>query len=141
MTPDRFEDFADIVNKNRRANACWCLSRRLQAKEITALGGTGPDAREQAMRRLCEREHPPGVVTHLDGTPVGWCNIGPRSETTRLAQSKLMPTSAAPTRPRAHVHCRITTSAVCRPLPSAWPSHRMANGRACRMPRVQVTAP
>ena len=28
------------------------------------------------MRALCEREHPPGVVTYLDGTPVGWCNIG-----------------------------------------------------------------
>jgi GNAT superfamily N-acetyltransferase len=91
VTPDRFEDFADIVNKNRRANTCWCLSHRLKAKEITELGGTGPDAREQAMRRLCERKHPPGVVTYLDGTPVGWCNIGPRAEITRLAESKLMP--------------------------------------------------
>jgi GNAT superfamily N-acetyltransferase len=31
------------------------------------------------------------VVTYLDGEPAGWCNIGPRSEITRLAQSKLMP--------------------------------------------------
>ena len=42
------------------------------------------------MRALCEREHPPGVVTYLDGEPVGWCNIGPRSEITRLARSTLM---------------------------------------------------
>ena len=90
VTPDRFEDFADVVNRNRRANHCWCLSHRLQAKEVEELGGTGPDARERAMRSLCEREHPPGVVTYLDGEPVGWCNIGPRSEITRLAQSKLM---------------------------------------------------
>ena len=85
VTPDRFEDFADIVNKNRRANTCWCLSHRLKAKEITELGGTGPDAREPAHRLLA------GVVTYLDGTPVGWCNIGPRAEITRLAESKLMP--------------------------------------------------
>jgi GNAT superfamily N-acetyltransferase len=91
VTPDRFEDFADVINRNRRANHCWCLSHRLQAKEIAELGGTGTDARERAMRRLCEREHPPGVVTYLDGVPAGWCNIGPRAEITRLAQSKLMP--------------------------------------------------
>ena len=42
------------------------------------------------MRRLCEREHPPGVVTYLDGEPVGWCSIGPRSEIPRLAASKLI---------------------------------------------------
>ena len=90
VTPDRFEDFADVINRNRRPTHCWCLSHRLQAKEITELGGTGPHARERAMRALCEREHPPGVVTYLDGHPVGWCNIGPRSEIPRLAQSKLM---------------------------------------------------
>ena len=90
VTPDRFDDFADVVNKNRRANHCWCLSHRLQAKEIEELGGTGDDQREQAMRRLCEREHPPGVVTYLDGEPVGWCSIGPRSEIPRLAASQLI---------------------------------------------------
>jgi GNAT superfamily N-acetyltransferase len=42
------------------------------------------------MRRLCERAHPPGVVTYRDGEPVGWCNIGPRNEITRLAGSRLI---------------------------------------------------
>lgn len=87
VTPDRFEDFADVINKNRRANHCWCLSHRLTAAEIADLGG---GSREQAMRRLCERENPPGVVTYRDGEPVGWCNVGPRSEITRLARSRLI---------------------------------------------------
>lgn len=87
VTPDRFEDFADVINKNRRANHCWCLSHRLTAGEIAELGD---GSRERAMRRLCERENPPGVVTYLDGEPVGWCNIGPRSEITRLARSRLI---------------------------------------------------
>lgn len=87
LTPDRFEDFADVINPNRRSTHCWCLSHRLQAKDIEELG---KGDREQAMRRLCEREHPPGVVTYLDGTPVGWCNIGPRAEIPRLARSKLI---------------------------------------------------
>jgi GNAT superfamily N-acetyltransferase len=87
VTPDRFEDFADVVNPNRRATHCWCLSHRLRSGEIEELGGGD---REQAMRRLCEREHPPGVVTYRDGVPVGWCNIGPRAEIPRLVHSRLM---------------------------------------------------
>jgi GNAT superfamily N-acetyltransferase len=87
LTPDRFEDFADVVNRSRRATHCWCLSHRLSGREIEELGG---GSREQAMRRLCERPHPPGVVAYRDGEPVGWCNIGPRSEITRLAGSRLI---------------------------------------------------
>ena len=94
VTPDRFEDFADVVNRTRRPGHCWCLSHRLRAREIEELGG---GSREQAVRRLCEREHPPGVVTYRDGEPVGWCNIGPRSEITRLAGSRLIrPTDDLP---------------------------------------------
>lgn len=87
VTPDRFEDFADVVNRRRRNTHCWCLSHRLPAPQIDELGGGD---REQAMRRLCERENPPGVVTYRDGVPVGWCSIGPRSEIPLLAASKLM---------------------------------------------------
>ncbi len=87
VTPERFDDFADVVNRSRRANHCWCLSHRLSSREIEELGG---GSREQAMRRLCEREHPPGVVAYADGEPVGWCNVGPRAEITRLARSRLI---------------------------------------------------
>ena len=97
VTPDRFDDFADIVNPSRRAYSCWCLSHRLRSAEIRELGGDGPDDREKAMRALCEREHPPGVVTYLDGVPVGWCSISPRSEIPRLERSKLiLPTDDLP---------------------------------------------
>lgn len=87
VTPDRFDDLADVINPNRRATHCWCLSHRVGAKQIDELGG---GSREQAMRTLCEREVPPGVVTYADGTPVGWCNIGARSDIPRLVQSKLI---------------------------------------------------
>jgi len=86
VTPERFDDFADVVNPHRRATHCWCLSHRLPAAEIEALG---LGSREQAMRRVCARR-PPGVVTYRDGTPVGWCSIGPRTEIPRLVASKLI---------------------------------------------------
>jgi GNAT superfamily N-acetyltransferase len=87
VTPDRFEDFADVINPNRRATHCWCLSHRLRVKDVERLGG---GARERAMRRLCERENPPGVITYLDDVPVGWCNIGPRADIPRLTASRLI---------------------------------------------------
>ena len=87
VAPDRFEDFADVVNRNRRSNHCWCLSHRLRTREIDDLGEGN---RERAMRKLCERDHPPGVVTYWDGEPVGWCNIGPLAQITRLTGSRLI---------------------------------------------------
>lgn len=68
-TVDRFEDLADVLNPNRRSTHCWCLSHRLPAREVEELGA---GSREEAMRALTRREHPPGVVTYRDGKPVGW---------------------------------------------------------------------
>ncbi|WP_256838969.1 GNAT family N-acetyltransferase [Ornithinimicrobium faecis] len=86
VTEDRFEDFADIVNPNRRENHCWCLSHRLPAPEIRELSGGG--TRQDAMRCLTRREHAPGVVTYRDGLPVGWCSISPRTEIPIMMASK-----------------------------------------------------
>ncbi len=88
VTPSRFDDFAAVVNPNRRAGHCWCLSHRLSAREIEELGR---GSREDAARALGRRRDPPGVVGYDDdGTPVGWCSIGPRADNTRLATSKLI---------------------------------------------------
>ncbi|WP_312870301.1 GNAT family N-acetyltransferase [Gordonia asplenii] len=85
LTADRFDDFADVVNKNRRTTHCWCTTHRLSPKEIDAYGG-----REEAMRALAASAQPPGVLTYVDDVPVGWCNIGPRASITRLNSSKLI---------------------------------------------------
>lgn len=87
VTADRFEDFADVINPNRRATHCWCLSHRLPAARIEELG---QGSRERAARALCAAEPPPGVVTYRDDLPVAWCSISPRSAIPRLASSKLI---------------------------------------------------
>ena len=87
VTPDRIDDFVRVANPNRRASHCWCLSHRLTAPEVAELGN---GSREQAFRALAGRANPPGVIGYDDGEPVGWCSIGPRSENTRLARSRLI---------------------------------------------------
>lgn len=88
VTPERFDDFADVVNPTRRATHCWCVSHRLRAADIQSLGAGD---RETAMRALCAREVPPGVLAYRDGVPVGWCNIGARSDNPRLVHSAVIP--------------------------------------------------
>lgn len=87
LTPDRFEDFADVINPNRRTTHCWCLSHRLPAREIEELG---EGSREQAMRTLAARRSRPGVITYDGDIPVGWCHVSPRESIPRLVSSKLI---------------------------------------------------
>ncbi|GAB2921972.1 GNAT family N-acetyltransferase [Rhodococcus aerolatus] len=88
VTPERFEDFADVVNPTRRTTHCWCPSHRLRSADIAALGGR---SREAAARALCAGDLPPGVLAYDDGVPVGWCNVGPRAAIPRLVHSRVMP--------------------------------------------------
>ncbi len=87
LTPARFDDFADVINPNRRATHCWCLSHRLRAADIEELGD---GSREAAMRKLAARRTRPGVITYRDDIPVGWCHISPRSDIPRLVKSELI---------------------------------------------------
>lgn len=87
-TAERFDDLATVINRNRRPEHCWCLSHRLATADIEQLG---EGSREQAMRRLCERPIPPGVLAYRDGEPVGWCNVGPRADMSRLTHSGTLP--------------------------------------------------
>ena len=88
VTPSRFEDFGDVVNPNRRAHPV--LVPVAPAERARDRGLARAVARTPR-RRSARRRNPPGVVAYDDdGTPVGWCSIGPRADNTRLATSKLI---------------------------------------------------
>jgi GNAT superfamily N-acetyltransferase len=88
-TADRFDDVATLLApKQEEAPACWCLYFRLTSSEFGAVRGA---ARPQHLRELCSREDAPGVLAYVDGEPVGWCALGPRSEMGRLERSRTIP--------------------------------------------------
>jgi GNAT superfamily N-acetyltransferase len=87
VTPERFDDFADVLNPHRRGTHCWCLSHRLRAKDIDELGD---GSRESAARALAARPGGFGVITYRDDLPVGWCHVAPRADIPRLVASKLI---------------------------------------------------
>lgn len=83
-----FEDVATLVGpKKPDSNVCFCLSYRIGSKENNALRGR---ARAERVRGLCAQDPPPGVLAYLDGEPVGWAAVHPRSETS-FARSRLIP--------------------------------------------------
>lgn len=87
VTADRFDDFADVINPNRRSTHCWCLSHRLRVREIEELGN---GSREDAARALASGPTSFGVVTYRDDVPVGWCHVAPRADIPRLVASRLI---------------------------------------------------
>jgi GNAT superfamily N-acetyltransferase len=88
LTAETFEDFADVVNPNRRDTHCWCMSFRLSAAEMRELA----DTREGAMRAVAGGDPSPGLVGYdADGRPVAWCSISPRTAIPRLEASAKMP--------------------------------------------------
>ena len=67
-----------VINRNRRANHCWCLSHRLQAAEIE---GLGDGSREQKMRHLCDRKTA-RTMKLIEGKDRGGSSSGCFSRTT-----------------------------------------------------------
>lgn len=83
-----FEDVATLLGPRKpTSTVCFCLSYRLGSKENNALRGPERAAR---VRELCAADPPPGVLAYLDGEPVGWAAVHPRTGTS-FARSRLIP--------------------------------------------------
>ncbi len=88
-TAGRFEDVAVLLGPgDKGAAACWCLYYRVSAGEFNRLRG---EERPDHLRALCARDQAPGMLAYLDGVPVGWCALGPRTEMERLQRSRTIP--------------------------------------------------
>ncbi|SDN18195.1 Acetyltransferase (GNAT) family protein [Actinomyces ruminicola] len=88
MPATRFEDVATLIGPRKpTSNVCFCLSHRLGSAENNALRGP---ARAERVRQLCAEEIAPGVIAYLEGEPIGWAAVHPRSRTS-FARSRRIP--------------------------------------------------
>jgi GNAT superfamily N-acetyltransferase len=83
-TAERFDDVATLLGRSDKA--CWCLYWRLASGEYDRV----PD-RPARVRQLLAGDPAPGLLAYLDGTVVGWCGLGPRSQMGRLIRSRTIP--------------------------------------------------
>jgi hypothetical protein len=77
-TTDRVGDVADLFGSNTTTRGCWCMCFRVPLREFHGGWRTGAN-RVRFEERARTDDPPPGLLAYRDGTPVGWCALGPRS--------------------------------------------------------------
>lgn len=97
LTASRVDD-VKAVTRGTWGAQCWDLFPRFTATRQRALGIAGPPTttaearRRDALAKLARRRrNAPGLVAYLDGEPVGWISVGPRSDFGRVAASRATP--------------------------------------------------
>src|ERR671930_2428742 len=89
VTPERWNDLAELFGERGAYDGCWCMFWRLSAREYSA--GRYDGNREALRERVCDRgAPPPGLLAYVDGRPAGWCSLGPREEYGRLQRSRVL---------------------------------------------------
>lgn len=76
MTPDLWPSLEELFGPRGASNGCWCMYWRVGP----AYGRRPRGENRAALRALVEEGPPPGLIAFLDGRPVGWCQMTPRSD-------------------------------------------------------------
>ena len=78
VTAERLGDLADLFDSNGTTRGCWCMFFIAERAEFGA--GMRDGRNRRAFEALAESADPPmGLLAYQDGTPAGWCALGPRS--------------------------------------------------------------
>ncbi|HEX4906133.1 MAG TPA: GNAT family N-acetyltransferase [Acidimicrobiales bacterium] len=84
VTADRWDDLERLFGPSGAYSGCWCTWWRLSAKDWDAAGNEGRRAHLEA---VVQRGEAPGLLAYVDGEPVGWLAVAPRSAYPRLNRS------------------------------------------------------
>jgi GNAT superfamily N-acetyltransferase len=89
-----FEDLQTIFGTRGEASRCQCQRYKLRPRE--AFRSFPVEERADRLRRQTDCGHPDadatsGLVAYLDGEPVGWCAVEPRTAFTGLVRNNRVP--------------------------------------------------
>lgn len=93
---DRWDDIVCVFESGAIANRCWCQWVRKTQQHARE---DGPVGNRASLLALVEEGEVPGLVAYVDGDPVGWCSVGPKSSFGRLSRSPALapvPEDASP---------------------------------------------
>jgi GNAT superfamily N-acetyltransferase len=84
LTKDRIGDMEAVFGERGVARSCFCMHWRRP-------DGGFDDNRDNRDRfaDLVRDEAPPGLLGYVDGEPIGWVQVGPRSDFPTLRRSRL----------------------------------------------------
>lgn len=79
----RWADFERLFESRGGPKSCWCMIWRATPQEAKHADGA---SRKAAMAARVAAGVPVGLLGYLDGEPVSWCSVAPRSTYRRLVQ-------------------------------------------------------
>lgn len=85
-SPEKWSDLERLFGPRGACGGCWCMWWRLDRAAFE--GGKGEPNRER-LRALVVGGVEPGLLAYLDGEPIAWCAVAPRSDLSRLDRSRL----------------------------------------------------
>jgi GNAT superfamily N-acetyltransferase len=90
LTPDSWADLEALfaLPGGSIVRGCWCMYyRRSGQVSVSAAAG---ESNKQQLCTLVSDGVVPGLVGYLDGAPVGWISLGPRTSYDKLRRSRIM---------------------------------------------------
>ncbi|MFD2077601.1 Acetyltransferase (GNAT) family protein [Actinopolymorpha cephalotaxi] len=89
-----WQDLEAIFGSSGDSSRCWCQRFKMLPRETWA--NLGPERLAARLREQTAGDHPDapatsGLVAYLDGEPVGWCAVDPRSANPRLLRNVPVP--------------------------------------------------
>jgi GNAT superfamily N-acetyltransferase len=86
LGPDRWGDLENLLDRPGPHHGCWCMWWRIPHREF---GATSGEQHERQMRKIVRDGARPGLLGYLDGEPVAWVSLGPRTDFAALEASRL----------------------------------------------------
>ncbi len=81
VTPSRWSDLLELFGPNGAYSNCWCTWFLLTGKQWEE---AAKEERRKLLEALVVEGLEPGLLAYREGTPVGWCAVGPRERYARF---------------------------------------------------------
>jgi GNAT superfamily N-acetyltransferase len=88
VTRERLADLVRFSDRHGKFRYCSCMRWRLTSTEFKA---STKEERVGTLNRMVRRGTPVGVLAYVDGEPVGWCSIAPRTTYAALERFRALP--------------------------------------------------
>jgi GNAT superfamily N-acetyltransferase len=87
LTPKRWRDFETLFGERGACGGCWCMWWRVARSQFNKQKGA---QNKQAMKKLVDGGHTPGIIAYQNGQPIAWLSVAPRETFTVLERSKIL---------------------------------------------------
>ncbi|MBI5021992.1 MAG: GNAT family N-acetyltransferase [Ignavibacteriales bacterium] len=87
LTINTWKDFETLFGDRGACGGCWCMSWRLSRADFEKKKG---DGNKRAIKKLVDKNEQIGVISYLNGKPIGWCAVAPREKYIKLEDSRVL---------------------------------------------------